>query len=111
MMGAKAFISLGEVYEVFIQVTATSDINWRNAVTILNEIVKKTMQDNACWNIKVKIDYEDSITINLQCAGDYLDDKGKCNHPEVTSEQKCANHPYCMYRVDPRGSTQKVRTE
>lgn len=62
MMGSKAFISLGEMYEVFVQVTATGaqGLNERNTVTILQEIIKKTMQDNACWQIKVKMDYEDS---------------------------------------------------
>jgi len=61
-MGAKAFISLGEVYEIFIQVTTTDEysINQRNAVTILDELVKHAIRDNACWEIKVKMDYEDA---------------------------------------------------
>jgi len=62
MMGAKAFISLGEMYEIFIQVTATGaqGPNERNTVTILDSLVKHAMRDNASWQIKVKSDYEDS---------------------------------------------------
>ena len=63
-MGSKAFISLGDMYEVFVQVTCVKaqGVNERNTVTILNEIIKKTMQDNASWNLKVKMDYYDSLS-------------------------------------------------
>jgi len=106
-MGAKAFISLGEVYEIFIQVTTTDEysINQRNAVTILDELVKHAMRDNACWEIKVKMDYEDIPKPELQCAGDYLDDDGKCTHPNVTPGLNCIDYPHCMYVVDSHSST------
>ena len=69
-MGSKAFISLGEMYEIFIQVTATGaqGPNERNTVTILDSLVRHAMRDNACWEIKVKSDYEDSQSLSTKAS-------------------------------------------
>ena len=74
-----------------------------NDLVILTVSLEKVIGDPLSYLLK---DLESSM--GLQCAGDYYDkdaERGTCTHPSARLDTECEEHPYCEYRVDPRGST------